>query len=289
LGEIEINLLLTKEEEMEVTKNVPADAAGIKSMVREKYGAIAGAGSSCCGGGCGSPELTDISEDYSGKEGYLAEADLGLGCGLPTESVDIRKGDVVLDLGSGAGNDAFVARALAGEEGRVIGVDMTPAMVDKARANARKLGAANVEFRLGEIEHLPVENAGVDVIISNCVLNLAPEKAAVFAEMRRVLKPGGRFSVSDVVLAGELPDPLRLDAELYAGCVSGAVTLDAYLEGLRSAGFEDVTVTRKRPITLPREVLDRHLAPEQAEAFASGGAVLSVTVSGRRPPVEGSR
>lgn len=268
---------------MEDMKDVPADAAGIKSMVREKYGAIAGAGSSCCGGGCGTPELADISEDYSGKEGYLAEADLGLGCGLPTESVDIRKGDVVLDLGSGAGNDAFVARALAGEEGRVIGVDMTPAMVDKARANARKLGATNVEFRLGEIEHLPVENAGVDVIISNCVLNLAPDKAVVFAEMRRVLKPGGRFSVSDVVLAGELPDPLRRDAELYAGCVSGAVPLDTYLEGLRKAGFEDVTVTRKRPITLPREVLDRHLPPEQAETFASGGGVLSITVSGHRP------
>lgn len=272
---------------MEDTKNVPADVAGIKSMVREKYDAIAGTGSSCCGGGCGTPGLTDISEDYSGKEGYLAEADLGLGCGLPTESVDIRKGDVVLDLGSGAGNDAFVARALAGEEGRVIGVDMTPAMVDRARANARKLGVSNVEFRLGEIEHLPVENAGVDVILSNCVLNLVPDKAAVFAEMRRVLRPGGRFSVSDVVLAGELPEPLRRDAELYAGCVSGAVTLDAYVEGLKSAGFEDVAITRKRPIHLPREILDRHLAPEQAEAFASGEAVLSVTVSGRRPSAAG--
>lgn len=252
----------------------------IKEIVREKYAAIAKAGTSCCGGGCGAPDLSDISEDYAGKAGYLAEADLGLGCGLPTESVDIRPGDVVLDLGSGAGNDAFVARALAGEAGRVIGVDMTPAMVDKARANARRLGAANVEFRLGELEHLPVESGTVDAVISNCVLNLVPDKGAAFAEMHRVMKPGGRFSVSDVVLEGELPEPLRKDAELYAGCVSGAMPLDAYLGSLRMAGFTEVAVTRRRPIEIPREVLEKHLAPDQAAAFSAGGAVASVTVSG---------
>lgn len=259
------------------------NAESIKSVVREKYGSIAKAGSSCCGGGCGSPELTDMSEDYAGKEGYLAEADLGLGCGLPTESVDIRKGDVVLDLGSGAGNDAFVARALTGEAGRVIGVDMTPAMVDKARANARKLGAANVEFRLGEIEHLPVESGAVDVILSNCVLNLVPDKPAAFAEMKRVLRPGGRFSVSDVVLAAELPEALRKDAELYAGCVSGAIPLEAYLSGLRDAGFTGVTVTRSRPISLPLEVIERHIGPEKARQLALGEIVLSITVSGVKP------
>lgn len=278
---------------MKDSNTLPGDSAGIKEVVREKYGAIAKGvhahgvtahgGGGCCGGGCGSPDLTDMSVDYSGKPGYVADADLGLGCGLPTESVDIRPGDTVLDLGSGAGNDAFVARALTGEGGHVIGVDMTPAMVDKARANAKKLGAANVEFRLGEIEHLPVDPSSVDVIISNCVLNLVPDKAATFREMRRVLKTGGRFSVSDVVLEKVLPEALRKDAELYAGCVSGALPLEEYLGGLRKAGFEDVTVTRSRAIELPLDVLERHLAPEQARVYASSGAILSVTVSGMKP------
>ena len=263
------------------------DADAIRDLVREKYGQLArtrGAGGGCGGGGCCDPLGGEsFADSYAGLDGYLPEADLGLGCGLPTEGAFIRPGDTVLDLGSGAGNDVFVARALVGPGGRVIGVDMVPEMVAKAEANAARLGAANVEFRLGEIEHLPVDDASVDVVISNCVLNLVPDKARAFAEIRRVLRPGGRFSVSDIVLRGELPEQLRGDAVMYAGCVAGALQEDAYLGLLAAAGLADVEVHRRRPIVLPEELVARVLSPDGIAALReSGTGIFSLTVQGRR-------
>ena len=195
----------------------------IKEMVRQKYSEIALQDkdtneSSCCGSGCCTTEVYNImSDDYSDLKGYNPDADLGLGCGLPTQYAQIKKGDTVIDLGSGAGNDVFIARSETGETGKVIGIDFTDAMIDKARANAEKLGFHNVEFRKGDIEKMPVSADIADVIVSNCVLNLVPDKDGVFKEIRRVLKPGGHFSISDIVLVGPLPQKIREAAEMYAG------------------------------------------------------------------------
>ena len=216
--------------------------------------------------------------------GGLAEADLNLGCGVPTRHAGLQPGETVLDLGSGAGNDVFIARHEVGPEGRVIGVDMTAAMVAKARENARKLGFANVEFRLGEIEHLPVDPASVDVIITNCVLNLLPDKAAAFAEMARVLRPGGRFCVSDIVATGELPAEVRKVASLYVGCVAGALPQEVYLDLVDRAGFEEVRVAESKPIALPDSVLSPHMEAGDIAAFrASGVELRSLTVVGGKP------
>ena len=207
----------------------------LKALVKEKYGEIAEQSkeqnaSSCCGSGCCSTDVYNImADDYAKLQGYNADADLGLGCGLPTEFAKIKEGNTVIDLGSGAGNDAFVARAIVGEKGKVIGIDFTEKMVEKARANAEKLGFNNVEFRLGDIEQMPVSANVADVIVSNCVLNLVPNKSNVFKEIYRVLKPGAHFSISDIVLDGQLPDKLKEAAEMYAGCVSGAVQKNTYL------------------------------------------------------------
>src|SRR5688572_18521364 len=194
----------------------------LKQLVKEKYGQIADQSkeqneTSCCGAGCGCGDTAIMAEDYSNLQGYATDADLGLGCGLPTEFANIETGDTVIDLGSGAGNDAFVARSIAGSSGRVIGVDFTEKMIEKARGNAEKLGLNNVEFRFGDIEKLPVNDNVADVVVSNCVLNLVPNKDKAFAETFRVLKPGGHFSVSDIVLQGRLPEKLRQSAEMYAG------------------------------------------------------------------------
>jgi arsenite methyltransferase len=259
----------------------------IRSVVREKYGAIArsagkdgGCVPNCCGDG--SPDM--IGEAYAGIEGHVAEADLGLGCGLPTQHAGIREGGVLLDLGAGAGNDAFIARRLVGEHGRVIGVDMTEEMVERARTNAQKLGHANVEFRLGEIEDMPVGDATVDVVISNCVLNLVPDKSRAFFETFRVLKPGGHFCVSDIVATGPLPDGIRSAAALYVGCVAGAIPETEYLDVIRSTGFEDVRIVERKPIPLPDEALREHLSDAELEEFRSSGVqLLSVTVLGTRP------
>src|ERR1017187_5117937 len=200
----------------------------LKKLGKEKYSEIAGQSkeqnqSSCCGSGSCSTEVYNImSEDYTKLAGYNPDADLGLGCGLPTEFAQIKKGDTVVDLGSGAGNDCFVARALTGESGKVIGIDMTEAMIDKARENAEKLGFNNVEFRFGDIEKIPVVVNRADVVISNCVLNLVPDKRKAFQEIFRILKPNGHFSISDVVLVGNLPQSLQQASEMYVGCVSGA-------------------------------------------------------------------
>ena len=192
--------------------NTTENAENLKEIVKEKYGSIADQSreqnaSSCCGASCGCDTLdaSIMAEDYSKLKGYVPDADLGLGCGLPTEFALIKEGDTVVDLGSGAGNDAFVARSIAGANGKVIGIDMTEKMISKARTNAEKLGFNNVEFRLGDIEDMPLSDAIADVVVSNCVLNLVPDKVKAFAEVFRVLKPGGHFSVSDIVLEGDFP------------------------------------------------------------------------------------
>jgi SAM-dependent methyltransferase len=263
----------------------------IRTLVRERYGAVAARGSGCCAPsscGCGpetAPDGLDVIGDaYAGVAGRLAEADLALGCGVPTRHAALRPGETVLDLGSGAGNDVFIARHEVGAEGRVIGVDMTPEMIAKARANAAKLGFGNVEFRLGEIERLPVEAGSVDVIISNCVLNLVPDKAAAFAEMFRVLRPGGRFCVSDIVATGELPGSVREAAGLYVGCVAGAMPAADYLGLIAAAGFGNVRVAEAKPIGLPDEALAPYMGGEEIAAFrASGVELKSVTVLGAKP------
>jgi len=266
-------------------------AEELKDYIRARYGQIASQdaatnASSCCGVGssCGGESYRVFSEDYSRAPGYVAEADLGLGCGLPLAALALQPGEVVLDLGSGAGNDAFVARAAVGEEGRVIGVDFTPEMVTKARANAEKLGYANVEFRQGDIENLPVGPARIDVVTSNCVLNLVPDKKRAFAEIFRVLRPGGRFTLSDVVLSGSLPERVRSVAELVAGCVSGALQESEYLGIIHRAGFEDVQVIKDRVIELPPQILAEYLSPEEIVALqAADTQVKSITVVGLKP------
>ena len=262
----------------------------IKDMVREKYSAIALQDketneSSCCGSGCCSIETTNImTDDYSTLEGYNPDADLGLGCGLPTQFANIKKGDVVIDLGSGAGNDCFIARAETGELGKVIGIDFTPAMIDKARANAEKLGYNNVEFRQGDIEKMPVTSNIADVIVSNCVLNLVPNKYGVFQEMYRVLKPGGHFSISDIVLVGSLPNKIQEAAEMYAGCVSGAIEKQTYLELIDVNGFNNITIQKEKVIQVPDDILGQYLSAEEIQAFrASGTGIVSVTVYAEKP------
>ncbi|WP_457652134.1 arsenite methyltransferase [Rhodocaloribacter sp.] len=265
-------------------KDAATEAGRIKAMVREKYAAIASAEEEGCGCGCGEAplgeDLTMIGDEYDGVAGYVADADLRLGCGLPTELAELREGHTVLDLGSGAGVDAFVARAVVGETGRVLGVDMTPEMVRKARANAEKLGYDNVHFHEGDIEALPLEDETVDVVVSNCVLNLVPDKRRAFAEMYRVIRPGGHFCVSDVVVRGEMPEAVRRSAELYAGCVAGAAAEETYLAWLREAGFEEVRVVAEKVIPTPETAL--RLIDESGEE-GSLGTLVSVTVFGKKP------
>ncbi len=256
----------------------------IKTLVREKYGEIAVAGpkKEGCGCGCSNSDSFDmIGDAYADVEGYVKEADLGLGCGVPTELAGIKPGQTVLDLGSGAGLDVFSARSIVGEAGRVIGVDMTPEMIVTARANAKKLGFENVEFIQGDIEALPVENDIIDVAISNCVLNLVPDKAKAFAELHRVLKPGAHFCVSDIVIEGEMPAAIQEAAELYVGCVSGAVQKSVYLDTIADVGFGDAEILKSNVIDIPEEVLLENLGPEDLRAYrASGMKVLSITVRG---------
>ncbi len=257
----------------------------LKELVRQKYSEIAVQNkdtnqSSCCGsGGCSSEVYNIMTDDYSNLEGYNPDADLGLGCGLPTQFAKIKKGNTVIDLGSGAGNDCFVARAEAGEDGRVIGIDFTPAMIEKARANAAKLGFQNVEFRQGDIESIPVSANIADVVVSNCVLNLVPDKDQVFKEIFRVMKTGGHFSISDVVLVGNLPEELRRDAEMYAGCVSGAIQKEEYLNLIKANGFSGIVVQKEKTIVIPDDILSKYLTPEQIADFKNGNTgIFSITV-----------
>jgi arsenite methyltransferase len=253
----------------------------LKSEVRNRYSSIVERPRASCG--CGGKSEVVFEIDYSSVEGYNPDADYGLGCGIPTDGAGIKPGDTVLDLGSGAGNDAFVARRLAGEKGRVIGVDMTEAMIARADANNAKAGYANVEFRLGEIENMPVDSDSVDVVLSNCVLNLVPDKGRAFAEIMRVLKPGGHFSISDIVTAGSLPAKLREVAALYAGCVSGALVKEEYLAIIARAGFTGVEVKSERPIDIPDDILGEVDGDDIKALRSSDAAILSVTVRGTKP------
>lgn len=263
----------------------------IKQMVKEKYGAIARQTkeqnqSSCCGStcGCSEPDFSVMAEDYTKLPGYVADADLALGCGLPTEFAQIKPGDTVVDLGSGAGNDCFIARSIVGESGHIIGLDMTDAMIQKARTNAAKLGFKNVEFRLGDIDNMPIESETADVVISNCVMNLVPDKMKAFAETFRILKPGGHFSISDIVLQGQLPDDLKNQAALYAGCVAGAVQQDEYLRIIRDAGFTKITVQKSRSISIPNEILIQYMTLDQLRDFKRNRiGIFSITVYAERP------
>lgn len=266
------------------------NAEELKQIVKDKYSEIALQSkteneTSCCGAGsCCTVDYAVFAEDYTKLGGYNADADLGLGCGIPTEFAQINEGDMVLDLGSGAGNDCFVARALTGEKGKVIGVDMTEVMITKARENAEKLNFNNVEFRLGDIENLPIGGNRIDVVISNCVLNLVPDKEKAFAEIYRVLKAGGHFSVSDVVLKGNLPENLKNDAEMYAGCVSGAIQLIDYMNIIHNSGFTEISIQKEKPVVLPNEILSKYLSKNEMEAYQKGEfGIFSVTVYGQKP------
>ena len=263
----------------------------IKKIVKEKYSEIAKQtkeqnAPSCCGAtSCGSiVDYSIFSESYDNLEGYNPDADLGLGCGLPTEYAEIQSGNSVLDLGSGAGNDCFVARALVGETGYVAGIDFTDAMIEKARENARTLGYTNVDFIQGDIENIPVRFGVVDVVISNCVLNLVPDKPQAFSEIYRVLKQGGHFCISDVVLQGELPTGVKEDATMYAGCVSGALPREEYLSIIEEAGFTNVEVKKEKKIALPDELLLLYMSVEELEKFKNGETgIFSITVTGKKP------
>lgn len=258
----------------------------IKEVVRTKYNLIANQSkqqnqSSCCGstGCCDTIEYSVFSDDYSHVEGYNADADLGLGCGLPTEHANISVGDTVLDLGSGAGNDCFVARSIVGEAGKVLGLDFAPNMLKKARENASKLGYNNVEFIKGDIEEMPINDNSIDVIVSNCVLNLVPDKEKAFKQMFRVLKNDGHFCVSDVVLRGDLPDPLVKDAEMYAGCVAGAIQKEKYLEIIHDAGFRNISVEKEKEVIIPDEILMNYLSEKGLGEYKNSKlGIYSVTV-----------
>lgn len=267
---------------MNITKK-----SDLKDIVKSKYGSIANQSklqnqSSCCGatGCCGEVDYTIFSENYDKLQGYNPDADLGLGCGLPTEFANIKTGDSVLDLGSGAGNDCFVARAIVGSTGKVTGLDFTDEMLSKAKENNKKLGFTNIQFIKGDIEDMPLPNDQFDVVVSNCVLNLVPDKNKAFAEIKRVLKSGGHFCVSDVVLKGNLPENLRKDAEMYAGCVSGAIEMDEYIDIINKEGFKNTTVHKQKEISIPEEILSLYLNKEEISQFKNKEiGIYSITVS----------
>lgn len=256
----------------------------VKEIVKEKYGQIAKNNQTGCGCGCNSKnnkiiDYTIMKDEYDNIDGYVADADLGLGCGLPTEFAGIKNGDTVVDLGSGAGNDVFVARAIVGENGKVIGIDMTEEMIEKANRNNEKLCYKNVEFKLGDIENIPIEDNIANVVVSNCVLNLVPDKQKAFAEIYRIIKPGGHFCVSDIVLKGELPANLKKSAEMYAGCVAGAVQHEDYLGIIERTGFKNTQIKKTKQITLPENALIQLLGVKDYEDYRNSGAgIFSITV-----------
>ncbi len=262
----------------------------LKALVKEKYSEIADQSreqnaSSCCGaGGCSTEVYNLMADDYTKLSGYNADADLGLGCGLPTEFAKIKPGNTVIDLGSGAGNDCFVARAITGEAGKVIGIDFTEKMIEKARINAEKLNFHNVEFRLGDIEHMPVSANIADVVVSNCVLNLVPNKYNVLKDVYRVLKPGGHFSISDIVLEGQLPSQLKQAAEMYAGCVSGAIQKQVYMELIEATGFTNITIQKEKVISIPDDILINYITEGEIELFRNSDmGIYSITVYAEKP------
>lgn len=266
-------------------------SAELKETVKKKYAEISEESAadnkgSCCGSSCGcdTVDYAIFADDYSPLEGYNEDADLGLGCGLPTEYAHISEGDTVVDLGSGAGNDCFVARRLVGGTGRVIGLDMTERMIEKARENARKMKFENVEFVLGDIEEMPLEDKIADVVVSNCVLNLVPDKRKAFSETYRILKAGGHFSISDIVVKGDLPVSLKEDAEMYAGCVSGAIAKEEYLRIVEETGFEQLKVQKEKEIQLPDELVKKYLADEEWRNFEDSEiGIYSITLNAEKP------
>lgn len=257
----------------------------IKEMVKQKYSEIAlqdkeTNASSCCGaGGCSTEVYNIMSEEYDELNGYNPDADLGLGCGLPTNFAKIKKGDTVVDLGSGAGNDCFVARAETGETGKVIGIDFTEAMIEKARTNAEKLGFNNVEFRQGDIEKIPMTANVADVVVSNCVMNLVPDKPKAFSEVYRILKPSGHFSISDIVLVGELPEKIKSAAEMYAGCVASAIQKEDYLKIIENSGFKNISLQKEKAIIVPDDILKNYLNEQEIDEYKnSNSRIFSITV-----------
>lgn len=257
----------------------------IKEMVKQKYAKIAlqnqeTNASSCCGsGGCSTEVYNIMTDDYDHLEGYNPDADLKLGCGLPTEFAKIKKGDYVVDLGSGAGNDCFVARAETGETGKVVGIDFTTEMIEKARNNAEKLGFNNVEFRQGDIENIPMTSNVADVVVSNCVMNLVPNKPKAFSEVHRILKIGGHFSISDIVLEGDLPEKIKTAAEMYAGCVASAIQKEEYLQIIKNSGFKNITLQKQKPIIVPDDILKNYLTEEEIQQYKdSTTRIYSITV-----------
>jgi len=260
----------------------------IKRVVQEKYSQIAKQSkdqneTSCCGstGCCGEVDYTIFSDDYSELKGYNKDADLGLGCGIPTEFAEIEEGSTVLDLGSGAGNDCFVARSIVGESGKVVGIDFTDEMIEKAIVNNEKLGFKNVEFVKGDIEDMPLDDNQFDLVISNCVLNLVPNKEKAFKEIYRVLKPGGHFCISDVVIQGSLPEKLKQDAEMYAGCVSGAIAKNEYLDLIAKNNYSNITIEKEKEIEIPNSIMLNYLTLEELRAFKRDRiGIFSITVKG---------
>jgi arsenite methyltransferase len=264
----------------------------LKELVKEKYSQIANQSleqnlSSCCGATsscCGNEVYSIMADDYTTLEGYNADADLGLGCGVPTQYAHISEGNTVIDFGSGAGNDAFVVRRTVGEKGKVIGIDFSEAMIAKARANVDKLGFNNIEFRHGDIEKMPVTSDKADVIISNCVLNLVPNKENVFKEIFRVLKQKGHFSISDIVLVGELPAKLKQAAEMYAGCVAGAIQKDEYIDIIKRTGFTKLAIQKEKKIVIPDDILLQYISEEELkELKSSNPGIYSITVYAEKP------
>lgn len=268
-------------------------AEDLKLVVKEKYSAIAShsvllSQQGCCGttGCCGDLGISMIGDEYQNVEGHNTDADLGLGCGIPTQFAAIKSGNSVLDLGSGAGNDCFVARSVVGETGKITGIDFTVAMIEKAKVNLKKTGFINIEFVQGDIEEMPLPDNCFDVVISNCVLNLVPDKNRAFAEIMRVLTPGGHFCVSDVVIKGELPENLQKDAEMYAGCVSGALQMNEYLQIIEKQGFKNVVIHKEKEIAIPENVLANYLNSEELKGFQKGETgIYSITVSGYKPDI----
>lgn len=261
----------------------------LKQLVKEQYSLLALNSDSlknacCCGtkpNAASKKVFTIMSEDYSSLQGYEPDADLGVGCGIPTQYANIKKGDIVVDLGSGAGNDCFIARNEVGDNGKVIGLDFSPEMVTKARSNNAKRGYANVEFMEADIENMPLEDNTIDVVVSNCVLNLLPQKNKIFKEIYRVLKTGGHFCVSDVVLNGTFPKEFINNAALYAGCIASAIQRDEYLQEIKKANFESITVQQTKTIEIPDNVLYDHLDESTIQKYKAGNlGVYSITVTG---------
>ena len=260
-----------------------------KELVKQQYSELALNGdllkSSCgCGTNPAKPSkkvFTIMSEDYSHLKGYEADADLGVGCGLPTEYAGLKEGHTVIDLGSGAGNDCFIARAEVGESGKVIGIDFSIPMLEKARKNADKRGYTNVEFKEGDIEEMPIPDNTADVVVSNCVLNLLPEKNKIFKEIYRVLKPGGHFCISDVVLNGVFPKEFTDNASMYAGCIASAIQKEDYLGEIEKANFTDIKIERTKTVVIPDEVLQENLDEATITKYKAGNVgIYSITVTG---------